>query len=97
MSNGQEAIKYLEDTPPDILITDISMPIMSGLELAKYIYERKLPVKVILLSGYQEFEYAQQGIRYNVSNYMLKPCEKQQINEALKELAESCICEKKEL
>ena len=97
VSNGQEAIKYLEDTPPDILITDISMPIMSGLELAKYIYERKLPVKVILLSGYQEFEYAQQGIRYNVSNYMLKPCEKQQINEALKELAESCICEKKEL
>ena len=67
-NNGIDALRMVNEEKPDILITDISMPIMSGLELAKYIYERKLPVKVILLSGYQEFEYAQQGIRYNVVN-----------------------------
>lgn len=97
VSNGQKALECMEKTPPDILITDVSMPIMSGMDLAQYIYENKLPVKVVILSGHQEFKYAQQAIRYNVTNYLVKPCEKQQLNETLKELAAECIREKKEL
>lgn len=95
--NGQEALKYLETTPPDILITDIFMPLVSGMELAQYIYEKELPIKVIILSGHQEFRYAQQGIQYNVANYLIKPCEKEQINKVLKRLVTECIHEKKEL
>ncbi len=96
VSNGQEAVKCLENTPPDILIADVSTPTTSGLELAKYIYEKNLPTKVVLLSEYPNFAYAQQGIRYNVRCYMVKPYDKQSINEALKELVKVCIDEKKE-
>lgn len=96
-SNGTEALQQIKEKSPDILITDIAMPIMSGLELAQYIHEYQLPVKVVLISGHQDFKYAQQGYQYNVTNYIVKPCDKRQVNELLKTLASKCIHEKKEI
>lgn len=70
--NGQEVLNVLEEVCPDILITDIKMPGVDGIEISKYIWERKLPTKVILLTAYADFSYAQSAIRYNVVEYVTK-------------------------
>lgn len=71
-SNGEEVIRHLESALPDILITDIKMPGKDGIELAKYIWENALPVKVIILTGYADFSYAQQALKYNAVDYVIK-------------------------
>ncbi len=70
--NGQEVLNALTECHPDILITDIKMPGADGIEISKYIWENKLPTKVILLTAYADFSYAQSAIRYNVVEYVTK-------------------------
>lgn len=70
--NGNEVIRELEKLKPDILITDIKMPGMDGIEISGYIWEKKLSTKVILLTAYADFSYAQSAIRYNVVEYVTK-------------------------
>ena len=70
--NGQELIEQLKIEIPDIIITDIRMPVQSGIEVAKYVYEHMLPTKVIILSAYADFEYAQEAIAYDVCGYIIK-------------------------
>lgn len=72
--DGIDTWEYLEKNfDVDIVITDIKMPSMSGLELSKRIFESNLNIKIIIVSGYGEFEYAKKAIEYNVQNYLLKP------------------------
>ncbi len=71
-SNGQEVMAYLEEEIPDILILDIKMPGMNGIELAQYVYEKKIPTRVILLTGYADFAYAQSAVKYNAIDYVIK-------------------------
>ncbi len=71
--DGSDAIKYLEENDVDVVISDIKMIKVSGIDLAQYIYENKPWINVILLSGYAEFEYAQAAIKYNVKEYITKP------------------------
>lgn len=71
--DGTEAMEKLKGVQPDILITDIQMQVMSGLELVKRIREKYPEMLCVLVSGYQEFEYAKQAIQYRVSDYILKP------------------------
>ncbi|MCK5129482.1 MAG: response regulator [Clostridiales bacterium] len=71
--NGREALDIIEDNIPDIIITDISMPLMNGLELAKSVKQSFPTVKIVILSGYDDFKFAQQAIKYGVSDYILKP------------------------
>jgi len=73
VSNGLEALSYLESNPVDALLCDIRMPVMSGLELCRQIHERKMGVRVVLLSAYRDFEYAREAMSYGVTHYMLKP------------------------
>ncbi|RXZ82505.1 response regulator [Paenibacillaceae bacterium] len=77
--NGKEALELLAraEQPIDVILTDIKMPVMSGIELAEAVYEQKRPVQVIFLSSYREFEYAQQALTYRVKNYILKPAKYQ--------------------
>ena len=70
--NGWQVISYLEENDIDILITDIKMPGLDGIDIAKYIWEKKLPTKVILLTAYADFSYAQSAIKYNVVEYVTK-------------------------
>ena len=70
--NGQIVLEQIKKNPPDIIITDIKMPLVSGIEVAKYVYENKLPIKVIILSAYAEFQYAQEAIKYDVCGYIIK-------------------------
>lgn len=71
-SNGQEVMQELDIIMPDILILDIKMPGISGIDLAKYVWEHKLPCKVILLTAYADFSYAQSAIKYDVVDYVVK-------------------------
>lgn len=70
--NGEEVLEQLQRDVPDILVTDIKMPGKDGIAVSKYIWENKLPTKVILLTAYADFSYAQSAIRYNVVEYVTK-------------------------
>lgn len=72
-SDGEQAMRLFEEHAPQIVITDIHMPKASGLELARFIRERDETVKVAILSGYEEFSYAQQALKLGIEDYLLKP------------------------
>lgn len=72
-SDSVEAMELLKEQAPQILITDIRMPQISGLDLARYVYENQLDTLVIFITGYSDFEYAKSGIAYQVFDYLLKP------------------------
>ena len=72
-NNGVMALEEIEKKKPDILFTDIRMPGYSGLELLELLRKKELQTKVILISGYAEFEYAQSAIRNGAYDYLLKP------------------------
>ncbi len=82
-ADGLEAIAFLKKHAADIIITDIKMPGADGLDVAKYVYENCPDKKVILLTGYADFEYAQTAIQYNVSAFILKPTNKKELFEAV--------------
>ena len=84
--NGQDAIEKAERLQPDVIMTDIKMPYMDGLELAKNLREFMPATKVIIFSGCDDFEYAKQAITFNVIDYVLKPINSIEIIELLKKL-----------
>lgn len=81
--NGREALEIAEKTLPDVVITDIKMPFMDGLKLSKQIRERFPTTKIIVLTGFDEFEYAQKAIRLNVVEYVLKPVSSKELIDIL--------------
>lgn len=81
--NGREAIPIINETHPDILLVDVRMPIMNGLELVEYLSENRPDIKSIILSGFDDFSYARQALRLGVSEYLLKPCLPDQILETV--------------
>ncbi|MCG7376249.1 response regulator [Paenibacillus sp. ACRSA] len=82
-TNSIEAREMLNGSLIDILITDIRMPEVSGIDLLHHIHQNNLPTKVIILSGYSEFDYAQQGIRLGALDYLLKPVDKDDVEHAM--------------
>ena len=89
-SNGIEAYDMILDESPELVITDIRMPGMNGLELIARISKTDLDTQFILLSGYGEFEYAKKAMKYGVRHYLLKPCNEQQIIDAVRESTREC-------
>lgn len=79
--NGKNAVEKLKNEDFDIVITDIKMPIMTGIELAGWIYQNKPDTKVIIVSGYSDFEYARKALEYKVFDYLLKPISKDKVSE----------------
>ncbi|MDO4274960.1 MAG: response regulator [Eubacteriales bacterium] len=71
--NGQDAYEKILKFHPDILITDIRMPIQSGLELIRRLREENISIQTVILSGYRDFEYAKEAMKLNVDEYLLKP------------------------
>lgn len=82
-SNGKEALELLHAKSPDLLISDIRMAEMDGLEMIKRIRERQRQLHLIILSGYAEFEYAKQALRYGVADYLLKPIDRVELAQVL--------------
>lgn len=71
--DGELALPLIDEWAPDILITDIKMPFMNGLELTSIVRTQKPDIKIIIMSGHDEFSYAQEAIRLGVTDYCLKP------------------------
>lgn len=85
-ANGHEAVKILEEKDIDLVITDIKMPGMDGLELIEYTRENISPkIPFIILSGFYEFEYAKKAIKYDVADYVLKPVQREELIKVLEE------------
>lgn len=84
--NGQDAINQIQKEQPDLVITDICMPYMDGLELSSYIYQNYPDTKVVILSGHDEFEYARHALEYRVKEYILKPVTSLELKEVLRKV-----------
>lgn len=82
-SNGQDAFHYLSAEHADILLTDIRLPNISGLDLIRMLRENKNPIEVVILTGYKHFDYARQAIRYKVHDFLLKPIKYEELTAAM--------------
>jgi two-component system response regulator YesN len=86
-TDGQGVIDYLENGKRvDVILADYKMVNVSGIDVARYIKEKNLPVKMVLLTGYAEFQIAQKAIHYGVQYYLLKPTDLDEMTEAFLEL-----------
>jgi len=81
--NGRDAWEAMDGLKPDAVITDICMPFMDGLELTRRVYERYRDVKVAIVTGFEDFEYAQRAIKLKVNDYLLKPLNSREFTEYL--------------
>ncbi|RXZ78637.1 DNA-binding response regulator [Paenibacillaceae bacterium] len=86
--NGEEAIVKFRELKPDLVLTDIRMPLMDGLELAGMIASEGTGTSVIILTGYRDFEYAQTAINHGVKHFLLKPCREEEVCQVLKQAFE---------
>ncbi|AIQ53590.1 response regulator [Paenibacillus sp. FSL R7-0331] len=81
--NGREAAEAVDRHMPDVVVTDIQMPFMNGLQLAEWIRSRHPNTKIIILTGFDEFEYAQKAIKLQIDEYILKPFSSQELIDVL--------------
>ena len=93
--DGEMALPIIRDTNPDIVITDIRMPFMDGIELCRILRAQMPWIGIIVLSGYDEFEYARQCIRLGVREYLVKPINAENLREALDKVSEQLNEERK--
>lgn len=95
-SDGEMALPLIRKTRPDVLITDIKMPFMDGLALSKIVHTEFPKTKIIIISGYDDFEYARKAIEVGVDQYLLKPITRQVIRKTLLELKEKIEAEQEQ-
>ena len=86
--NGKDGLEKIEKIKPDLVITDIRMPVMDGLEMLRKAEEKSFKFEKILLTSYGEFEYAQEGIKLGVIDYILKPIDEDIFYKALEKAKE---------
>jgi YesN/AraC family two-component response regulator len=96
-SNGTDAITLIEQLYPSLVITDIKMPQSDGLELIKYIHQNHPHIKTMILSGYNDFKYAQTALKYGVKDFILKPIKLEELNAALQNILIMLDSENKEI
>ncbi len=95
--DGEMALPMIRDTNPDIVITDIRMPFMDGIELCRILRAQMPWIAIIVLSGYDEFEYARQCIQLGVREYLVKPINSENLREALDKVSKQIMDERKTL
>lgn len=86
-ANGKEALEKVEAQPPDLLITDVKMPGLNGIELLEQLHEKYPRLYTVIISGYSEFEYAKQALRSGACDYILKPVVPSEMAKTLKSIA----------
>lgn len=84
--DGEEGLEVIRETKPDVVISDIAMPGLSGIEMLKQLSGSSIEVKTIFLSGYQEFSYAKEALRYGAVDYLLKPVSPADLTQVLQEV-----------
>jgi len=95
-SDGELAYRMIQESKPDIVITDIKMPFMDGLELSSLVKKEMPAVKIIILSGYDDFEYASKAIKLGVTEYLLKPISADELLETVLRVKEMVDSEQRE-
>lgn len=90
-TNGRDALAVMNKFKPDVIITDIKMPFMNGLELIRTVKEELPDTKCIVLCGYQDFEYARQAMKYGAVRYLVKPVEEEELIEIIDDIRESML------
>ncbi|MBB3128838.1 two-component system response regulator YesN [Paenibacillus rhizosphaerae] len=96
-TNSFKVLEFIRNHPIDVLVTDIRMPIMSGLELAAALKEESASTKVVFVSGYEDFQYARKAIQMNASGYVLKPVSDEEMIRVLKEVRQQLDEEHKQI
>ena len=94
--DGELAFSLIRKLNPDIVVTDIRMPFMDGLELSRHIKEELPKTEIIILSGYEEFEYAKRSIELGVAQYLLKPISAEKLIEELDRIKEKILKKREE-
>lgn len=89
--NGQEVVEAMEECPVDLIITDIRMPEMDGLQLAKYVSEHGIDTSIIIETGYADFYYAQTAMRYGVREYLTKPLNDMELRDSIQKVMEERV------
>ena len=87
--NGKKALTFLEENQVDVVLSDISMPVLDGIGLVKSLREQGSQIPVVFLSAYREFDYARQAMRYGVTDYILKPTKYDEIRAVFTRVRES--------
>ena len=87
--DGRTALERIEQEQPEIVITDIRMPVLTGLELVQQVTERFPQTRFVVISGYRYFEYAQKALKYGVEDYLLKPIDEEELNRTLKKICDA--------
>lgn len=87
--NGSDALEIAENLQPDVVMTDVMMPFMDGLELGEQITRMNPQVKLLIFSGADEFEYAQKALRIQAVEYILKPIDAEELKETLARIKET--------
>ena len=97
-TNGKDALGVLESNHVDILFSDVKMPYMNGLELTKAVREDHPDMEIVIFSGYNDFSYAKEALRYGVVDYVLKPVDPEEFHKTFQRVMEniSSKIEKKE-
>ena len=95
-SNGQEALSYMQQQKFDVVITDIQMPVMNGVQFFNECSSRYLNTKIIVLSGYSDFEYTKAAIKAGIVDYLIKPVARKELLELLTRIKEELDREKQE-
>jgi two-component system response regulator YesN len=93
--SGESALRLMEKNPPDILITDICMPFMDGLKLCRVVREKYEHIKIIIITGHREFEYAKTAIKLGVTDFLLKPINSEEVLKIALKLKEEIIDKQK--
>jgi len=91
--DGISALKAVEQYNPHVLFTDIKMPLMDGLALIKSVYNNNPLVRCVVISGYNEFEYAKTAIKFKVNDYLLKPLNKSELSKTLRKIKDELLSE----
>ena len=89
--NGRDALREILDMKPDIVLTDLRMPAMDGLSLAAQLSEKVPSVEVVIITGYDEFEYAKEAVRRGVFDYLLKPVSQQELLDSMLRLKQKIL------
>lgn len=84
--SGEDMIKQIDSVRPDIIFTDICMPFMNGIEVAKFVKEHYSETQVVIVTGHRDFEYAQSAIHIGVADYLLKPIDKDELIKIIQKL-----------
>ncbi len=87
-SDGRELLDYLKGNTPDVILTDIRMTQVGGMEIARFVAQQNLPVQVVFLSGHKEFALAQEAVTHHVYHYLLKPVDLSRLRDVFRSLKE---------